>query len=141
MRQVLNSDNRPVLRVFGQGFGMVASRRLVPACGRRIAHGLSDSHRVPNTDAFRVYRTLASVGLSDNGVENRDNGIHTASVAARYAGKRPTLSGFAARTANSRHSDAPVRQCWISTAFGLMTNELRIQQRQSRRLRKRSFTR
>ena len=69
------------------------------------------------------------------GVENRDNGIHTASVAARYAGKRPTLSGFAARTANSRHSDAPVRQCWISTAFGLMTNTLRARQRQSQRLR------
>ena len=80
-------------------------------------------------------RRLVPVTHADTGVENRDNGIHTASVAARYAGKRPTLSGFAARTANSRHSDAPVRQCWISTAFGLMTNTLRARQRQSQRLR------
>ena len=73
-------------------------------------------------------------GYASIGEENRDSGIHTASVAARYAGIRSTLSGVVARTANSRHGHAPIRRCWIPTAFALMTDALRVTHIQSREL-------
>ena len=95
-------------------------------------------HLLTNNSRFLLLpgapRNLGSRVLL-SGVEKRDGMLRAADAATNHAGTRSTLFGFVARTADSRHSFAPIRLCWISTAFGLMTNSLRVPHMQSRRLR------